>query len=178
MFNLEPKERKSCTLRYFQVSLVCIQILRDSLWAQRKWSSLIKKRPWHELLKTSMVFMDASLHVFEPQTNPPPPLLSPPQSCLNRSVIWAKQQLCACITLFCTFLSRPCTTTTWDDQSLGWFENGKCKAINITISFSELERGPRPLFSSFRKTSPAAKSEEKRMFSQAIQFLPNIPTFK
>ena len=24
-----------------------------------------------------------------------------------------KQQLCTCITLFCTFLCRPCTTTTW-----------------------------------------------------------------
>ena len=26
----------------------------------------------------------------------------------------AKQQLCTCITLFCTFLCRRCTTTTWD----------------------------------------------------------------
>ena len=26
---------------------------------------------------------------------------------------FAKQQLCACITLFCTFLCRRCTTTTW-----------------------------------------------------------------
>ena len=25
----------------------------------------------------------------------------------------AKQQLCTCITIFCTFLSRRCTTTTW-----------------------------------------------------------------
>ena len=25
----------------------------------------------------------------------------------------AKQQLCSCITLFCTFLCRSCTTTTW-----------------------------------------------------------------
>ena len=25
----------------------------------------------------------------------------------------AKQQLCTCITLFCTFLCRQCTTTTW-----------------------------------------------------------------
>ena len=25
----------------------------------------------------------------------------------------AKQQLCTCITLFCTFLYRPCKTTTW-----------------------------------------------------------------
>ena len=30
--------------------------------------------------------------------------------------------------------------TTWDDQILSWFENGNGKAINITISFSELER--------------------------------------
>ena len=27
--------------------------------------------------------------------------------------ILAKQQLCTCITLFCTFLCRRCTTTTW-----------------------------------------------------------------
>ena len=26
----------------------------------------------------------------------------------------AKQQLCTCITLFCTFLCRPCTTSTWN----------------------------------------------------------------
>ena len=26
---------------------------------------------------------------------------------------FAKQQLCTCITLFCTFLCRHCTTTTW-----------------------------------------------------------------
>ena len=26
----------------------------------------------------------------------------------------AKQQLCTCITLFCTFLCRRCTTTTWN----------------------------------------------------------------
>ena len=26
----------------------------------------------------------------------------------------AKQQLCTCITLFCTFLCRHCTTTTWN----------------------------------------------------------------
>ena len=27
--------------------------------------------------------------------------------------LWDKQQLCTCITLFCTFLRRHCTTTTW-----------------------------------------------------------------
>ena len=114
----------------------------------------------------------------EPQTNPPPPLLSPPQSCLNRSVIWAKQQLCACITLFCTFLSRPCTTTTWDDQSLGWFENGKCKAINITISFSELERGLRPLFSSRNAKRPQRRRARRngcfrRLFSSYLTSPPS-----
>ena len=30
---------------------------------------------------------------------------------------YAKQQLCTCITLFCTFLYRPCTTTTWKCNS-------------------------------------------------------------
>ena len=28
--------------------------------------------------------------------------------------IYAKQQLCTCITIFCTFLSRRCTTATWN----------------------------------------------------------------
>ena len=37
----------------------------------------------------------------------------------------------SCITLFCTFLCRPCTTTTtWNDQIFSWLENGKCKVIN------------------------------------------------
>ena len=30
----------------------------------------------------------------------------------------AKQQLCTCITLFCTLLCSPCTTTTWNDAIL------------------------------------------------------------
>ena len=31
----------------------------------------------------------------------------------NKRFRFAKQQLCACINLFCTFLCRSCTTTTW-----------------------------------------------------------------
>ena len=38
------------------------------------------------------------------------------------------------ITLFCTFLSCPCTTTTWNDQILSFFEDGKGRAINSTVS--------------------------------------------
>ena len=32
----------------------------------------------------------------------------------SKWLILAKQQLCTCITLFCTFLCRRCTTTTWN----------------------------------------------------------------
>ena len=31
----------------------------------------------------------------------------------HNRVLWDKQQLCTCIALFCTFLRRHCTTTTW-----------------------------------------------------------------
>ena len=58
----------------------------------------------------------------------------------------AKQQLCTCITLFCTFLCRPCTTTMWNDQILSLLGNGNGKAINSTISV--WTRVPSPLFSS------------------------------
>ena len=44
--------------------------------------ALIKKRPWHEMLKASMVFLDASLLWTLKLTPPPPssPLPSPPPS--------------------------------------------------------------------------------------------------
>ena len=32
----------------------------------------------------------------------------------RNKLMLAKQQLCTCITLFCTFLSRRCTTATWN----------------------------------------------------------------
>ena len=38
------------------------------------------------------------------------------------------------ITLFCTFLCCPSTTTTWNDKILSFLWNGKGKAINSTIS--------------------------------------------
>ena len=37
----------------------------------------------------------------------------------------AKQQLCTCITLFCTFLCRRCTTTTWNWLISRFVEDGK-----------------------------------------------------
>ena len=48
--------------------------------------------------------------------------------------------------LFCTFLCRPCTTTTWNDQILSFFEDRNSKAINSTISVWTQEQPP--LFSS------------------------------
>ena len=44
----------------------------------------------------------------------------------------AKQQLCTWITLFCKFICRLCTTTTWNDHILSLLGNDK--AINSTIS--------------------------------------------
>ena len=41
---------------------------------------------------------------------------------------------CTCITLFCTFLCLPCTTTTWNDPILSGLENGNGKAINFSFS--------------------------------------------
>ena len=35
---------------------------------------------------------------------------------------------------FCTFLCRPCTTTTWNDPVLSWLENANGKTINLTVS--------------------------------------------
>ena len=61
--------------------------------------------------------------------------------------IWAKQHLCTYIKLLiCTFLCRPCTTTTWNDQILSWLENGNSKAIKFTFSLWPWTRSP--LFSS------------------------------
>ena len=60
-------------------------------------------------------------------------------------LISKKQQL-TCITLFCTFLCCPCTTTTWNDQILSLLGNGNGKVINSTISVWTRARSP--IFSS------------------------------
>ena len=97
---------------------------------------------------------------------------------LNR-FIWAKQQLCRCNTLFCTFLSRPGTTTTRNDQILRWLENGNGKAMNVTICL--WNRALSPLFSSNLTTLPLSnwvtwcKSEKvskeaKSIFSQRFHW--------
>ena len=53
-----------------------------------------------------------------------------------------KKQQRTCITLFCTFLCCPCTTTTWNDHILTLLENGKDKAIYSTISVWTGARSP------------------------------------
>ena len=65
-----------------------------------------------------------------------------------------KKQLCTCITLFCTFLCRPCTTTTWNDQILLLFffffwgrERQGHKFYHLC-----LDSGTAPLFSSNRNS--------------------------
>ena len=43
----------------------------------------------------------------------------------------AKQQLCTCITLFCTFLCRRCTTTTWNCLISRFVEDGEQKTTTF-----------------------------------------------
>ena len=62
--------------------------------------------------------------------------------------LWAKQQLCTCITLFCTFLCCLYTTTTWNDHILSLFENENGKSINSTISVWIRARSPLFMLSS------------------------------
>ena len=82
---------------------------------------------------------------------------------LNR-FIWAKQHLCTCITHFCTFHCRPCTTTTWNDQILSWLEKGNGKAINFTISF--WSRTQSSLFNSNLTSLLSSRLQNSRFFSQ------------
>ena len=49
----------------------------------------------------------------------------------------AQQQLCTCITLFCTFLCRRCTTTTWNCLISGFVEDGNKRQL-LSFSFPEL----------------------------------------
>ena len=65
----------------------------------------------------------------------------------HNKVRLTKQQLCTCITLFCTFL---CRLPTWYGQSLSRLENGNGKAINLRIYL--LNSGAVPALP-FKKTS-------------------------
>ena len=47
----------------------------------------------------------------------------------------AKQQLCTCITLFCTFLCRRCTTTTWKCLFSRFVEDGRTQDNNFLFLF-------------------------------------------
>ena len=49
----------------------------------------------------------------------------------------AKQQLCTCITLFCTFLCRHCTTMTWNCLFSRFSEDVNLRQ-RLSISFPEL----------------------------------------
>ena len=55
----------------------------------------------------------------------------------------AKQQPCTCITLFCTFLSRRCTTATWNFQiSRACFMEQVAPHKKFSFSFSKIKYGP------------------------------------
>ena len=55
----------------------------------------------------------------------------------------AKQQLCTCITLFCTFLYRPCTTK-WKCLTASFMEEVN-KQRRISFSLSKLDCGPQEI---------------------------------
>ena len=57
-----------------------------------------------------------------------------------------KQQLCTCITLFCTFLCRRCTTTTWKCLISRFVEDGNT-GQQLSFSFLELWYSPSELSS-------------------------------
>ena len=52
-----------------------------------------------------------------------------------------KQKLRTCITLFCTFLCRHCTTTTWKCLISGFFKDGNLRQ-QLSFSFPELWYSP------------------------------------
>ena len=55
----------------------------------------------------------------------------------------AKEQLCSCITLFCTFLSRCCTTAPWNFPILlARFIEWVSTTQKFSFSFSKLRDGP------------------------------------
>ena len=56
----------------------------------------------------------------------------------------AKQQLCTWIMLFCTFLYRPCTATTWKCLIASFMEEVN-KRRRICFSLSKLECGPQEI---------------------------------
>ena len=56
----------------------------------------------------------------------------------NQYVETAEQQLCTCITLLCTFLSRHCTTTTGKCLFSRFTEDVNKRRLNF-LSLSELE---------------------------------------
>ena len=53
----------------------------------------------------------------------------------------AKQQLCTCLTLFCIFLSRRCTTTTWKCLNWRFVDDGNTRQ-QLCYSFPELWNSP------------------------------------
>ena len=55
----------------------------------------------------------------------------------------ARQQLCTCITLFCTFLCRRCTSTTWKYLNSRFVEDGNTRQ-QLSFYFPELWYSPSP----------------------------------
>ena len=53
----------------------------------------------------------------------------------------AKQQLCTCITLFCTFLCRRCTSTAWKYLNSRFVEDGNTRQ-QLSFYFPELWYSP------------------------------------
>ena len=98
-------------------------------------------------------------------------------------VYYAKQQLCTCITLFCTFLNRPCTTTMWKCLKASFMQDVN-KRWRISFSLPKLECAPQEINSrEIRLHLPFSanwnesdKDWKKREFILKLTFLLPLPS--
>ena len=88
----------------------------------------------------------------------------------------AKQQLCTCITLFCTFLCRRCTTTTWNCLISRFVEDGEQKTTFFFFSWTLMQSFRFQLqknFGNIRRIKRDGISAIKFVAAQ-IQFLSDV----
>ena len=97
---------------------------------------------------------------------------------VKKVIVWlAKQQLCTCITLFCTFLCRHCTTTAWNCLISRFMEDVNKRKRVFFFSFktwvwslrNQLQ-GNSPTFYIFRELEQAWESLKKRQFILKVTF--------
>ena len=82
----------------------------------------------------------------------------------------AKQQLCACITLFCTFLCRRCTTTTWKCLISRFVEDLNSRRLFFCFPelwYSLLEFNSRKIFQHFMNWMSCNWDKRDKVWSSA-----------